>query len=132
MNYVLLLQAYNTIPNKVVKKERLSASDLLSVRKVIEHVYEKIVLQGLEEVASSSQQGSSVSSTMVPVLPSHRDKADTEQDNDTVAHDALAKVELLCNDHVLSPDLDLRTVKHFIWKQGSDLALSYRLIVSAK
>ena len=30
---------------------------------------------------------------------------------------------------VLDPNMDLRTVKHFIWKQGgTDLTLHYRLI----
>lgn len=28
-----------------------------------------------------------------------------------------------CNDSVLDPNSDLRTVKHFIWKSGSDLVL---------
>lgn len=117
----------------MVKKERLSASDLLLVRKVIEHVYEKIVLQGLEEVSSSQQGSASVPASIVmPMLPANRDKPEGERDADMVAHDALAKVELLCNEQVLSPDLDLRTVKHFIWKQGTDLALSYRLITPAK
>jgi len=27
---------------------------------------------------------------------------------------------------VLDPNMDLRTVKHFIWKQGGDLTLQYR------
>ena len=27
---------------------------------------------------------------------------------------------------VLDPSMDLRTVKHFIWKQGGDLTLHYR------
>lgn len=27
---------------------------------------------------------------------------------------------------VLDPDMDLRTVKHFIWKSSSDLVLNYK------
>lgn len=63
----------------------------------------------------------------------------------------ILQVELLCNDSVLDPNSDLRTVsfirwinrdllpfsiqdfliflmqvKHFIWKSGSDLVLHYR------
>ncbi len=39
------------------------------------------------------------------------------------------KVELLCNDRVLDPNLDLRTVKKFIWNAPSeDLVLNYRPI----
>ena len=36
------------------------------------------------------------------------------------------RVELLCNDTTLDPNMDLRTVKSFIWKSGSDLVLHYR------
>lgn len=35
------------------------------------------------------------------------------------------KVELYCNDQKLDDNLDLRTVKHFIWKSGGDLILHY-------
>lgn len=35
------------------------------------------------------------------------------------------KVELYCNDHKLDDLLDLRTVKHYIWKSGGDLVLHY-------
>lgn len=35
------------------------------------------------------------------------------------------KVELYCNDQKLDDNLDLRTVKHYIWKSGGDLVLHY-------
>lgn len=38
------------------------------------------------------------------------------------------RVELICQDIVLDPNMDLRTVKHFIWKSGGDLVLHYRPI----
>ena len=38
------------------------------------------------------------------------------------------RVELLCNDTTLDPNMDLRTVKSFIWKSGSDLVLHYRWV----
>lgn len=37
------------------------------------------------------------------------------------------RIELLCNDQVLDPNMDLRTVKHFIWRQSGDLMFYYRL-----
>ena len=46
-----------------------------------------------------------------------------EGDNSSLAED---RVELLCNDQILDPNLDLRTVKHFIWKSSSDLVLHYK------
>ena len=36
------------------------------------------------------------------------------------------KIELLCNDVVCDPNMDLRTVKHFIWKQSTDLTFYYK------
>ena len=40
------------------------------------------------------------------------------------------RVELLCNDTTLDPNMDLRTVKSFIWKSGSDLVLHYRYTIN--
>ena len=56
---------------------------------------------------------------------SSHERSETEKDED-VSSIADEKVELLCNDQLLDPGLDLRTVKHFIWKQGGDLTLHYR------
>lgn len=39
-----------------------------------------------------------------------------------------ARVELLCNEQLLDPNMDLRTVRHFIWKSPADLVLHYRPI----
>ena len=34
-------------------------------------------------------------------------------------------IVIFCNKHRLEPAMDLRTVKHTIWKSGSDLRLMY-------
>ncbi|XP_077990017.1 WD repeat-containing protein 48-like [Glandiceps talaboti] len=103
------LQPHSSSGIKSLKKDRLSASDMLQVRKVLEHVYDKVM--GADNVSQTT-----ASST---------DKGEPEKDEDTasVAED---KVELLCQDQVLDPNMDLRTVKHFIWKSGGDLTLHYR------
>lgn len=36
------------------------------------------------------------------------------------------RIELLCNDIVLDPNMDLRTVRHFIWKVSADLTFHYK------
>lgn len=36
------------------------------------------------------------------------------------------KIELFCNEVVCDPSMDLRTVKHFIWKQSGDLTFYYK------
>jgi WD repeat-containing protein 48 len=33
---------------------------------------------------------------------------------------------LFCNEVVCDPNMDLRTVKHFIWKQATDLTFYYK------
>ncbi|XP_064480757.1 WD repeat-containing protein 48-like isoform X2 [Ornithodoros turicata] len=112
---------------KPLRKERLSASDMLQVRKVLEHVYEKIM--GANSEAGS--QAGSATGTQSGTQPgcqssSGQEKgepAPTEEERASIAEE---KVELLCQDQVLEPTMDLRTVRHFIWKSGGDLVLHYR------
>lgn len=127
---------------KSFKKERLIANDFLQIRKVIEHVYEKVM--------GSSETGSSAGSptgehhhghSQVELVPMFKNpkfnmmfknqvnrgrnnsSCSGADDNLSIAEE---RVELLCNDQVLDPNFDLRTVKHFIWKSSSDLVLHYR------
>ncbi|ROT82680.1 WD repeat-containing protein 48 [Penaeus vannamei] len=93
------------------KKDRLSANDFIQIRKVQEHVYEKVLGGGSD--AGSTTNNNDRSSD---------DKAETA----SIAED---RVQLLCNDKVLDPNMDLRTVQHFIWGNTSqDLVLFYRPI----
>ncbi|KAL3891526.1 hypothetical protein ACJMK2_003786 [Sinanodonta woodiana] len=106
------LQPYQTTGLKMgIKKDRLSASDMIQVRKVIEHVYEKVLGQGSDAGSQAAANGNEK----------------PEEGEESVAEE---KVELLCNDQVLDANMDLRTVKHFIWKQGGDLTLMYRKLSS--
>ncbi|CAO2633215.1 WD repeat-containing protein 48 [Lemmus lemmus] len=104
------LQPHASSGAKTLKKDRLSASDMLQVRKVMEHVYEKIINLDNESQTTSS---------------SNNEKPEPEKEED-IAVLAEEKIELLCQDQVLDPNMDLRTVKHFIWKSGGDLTLHYR------
>lgn len=125
-------------------RDRLSASDMLQVRKVMEHVYEKIINLDNESQTTSS---------------STNDKPGEQEKEEDMAMLAEEKIELMCQDQVstvsvlvyfdkctvivhcinlffflffvsfnqvLDPNMDLRTVKHFIWKSGGDLTLHYR------
>jgi WD repeat-containing protein 48 len=89
-----------------LKRDRLSASDYLKVRKVCEHVYEKLFVG--EEMSGSGSRSEDNSSN------SRSEKAED-------------KIEILCQDELLDLEMDLRTVKYFIWKSGSDMVLNYRL-----
>lgn len=85
---------------------------MLQMRKVVEHVCEKMIANVTEENApdpSTSAQG------VVGIGPSQTSASGFPID----------KVELYCNDQKLDETLDLRTVKHYIWKSGGDLVLYY-------
>lgn len=105
---------------KSFKRERLIANDFLQIRKVVEHVYEKVISGG---VAASSEAGSSAGSPTGEGRAGSASGAGAGEDSSSMAEE---RVELLCNDKVLDPNLDLRTVKHFIWKSSSDLVLNYK------
>uniref|UniRef100_A0A8C6LWZ3 WD repeat-containing protein 48 n=1 Tax=Nothobranchius furzeri TaxID=105023 RepID=A0A8C6LWZ3_NOTFU len=105
------LQPHSSSGAKTLKKDRLSASDMLQVRKVMEHVYEKIINLDNESQTTSS---------------SANDKPGEQEKEEDMAMLAEEKIELMCQDQVLDPNMDLRTVKHFIWKSGGDLTLHYR------
>ncbi|XP_034945119.1 WD repeat-containing protein 48 [Chelonus insularis] len=104
---------------KNFKKDRLIANDFIQVRKVIEHVYDKVLGAGSDS-GSVAGGGNTVSSGSPA---GDRANTDSNADNSSLAEE---KVELLCNDQVLDPSMDLRTVKHFIWKNSADLTLYYR------
>ncbi|XP_012943026.1 WD repeat-containing protein 48 [Aplysia californica] len=105
------LQPHPSTGIKPVKKDRLSASDMINVRKVMEHVYEKVLGQGSDAGSQAANSNS------------HEKEAEKEEEPVVAAEE---RVELLCNDQVLDPNMDLRTVRHFIWKQTGDLTLHYR------
>lgn len=94
---------------KSLKKDRLIANDFIQMHKVAEHVYEKVLGPDTGSVAVSSNS---------PGVERSED-----QDNGSLAEE---KVELLCNDQVLDPNMDLRTVRQFIWKSSADLMLHFR------
>ena len=61
-------------------RDRLSASDMLQVRKVIEHLYEKVIGQGSD---GGSQTTGSASAN---VSSSHVEKADRDDDPVSYTH----------------------------------------------
>lgn len=104
---------------KSLKKDRLVANDFIQVRKVAEHVYDKVLGTGSD--SGSVAGGGNTVSGGSPA--GDRANTDSNGDNSSLAEE---KVELLCNDQVLDPSMDLRTVRHFIWKSSADLTLHYR------
>lgn len=108
----------------------------------MEHVYEKIINLDNESQTTTSS--------------SANEKPGEQEKEEDMAMLAEEKIELMCQDQVsapslpvplhtasvhqsdqlfttlppplqvLDPNMDLRTVKHFIWKSGGDLTLHYR------
>ncbi|CAH3194260.1 unnamed protein product, partial [Porites evermanni] len=109
------LSPHSSSSSKALKRDRLSASDMLHVRKVIEHVYEKVI--GNDNSNNSGNQADK-----------EQAGPPTEQQLEELGALAEARVELLCHEQVLDPNMDLRTVRHFIWKGGGDLLLQYRIM----
>lgn len=84
------------------------------MRKVIEHVCDKMIVNVMVEncpVTSSQDQGTNQKSSNI-----------TDDSGSTFP---INKVELYCNDQKLDETMDLRSVKHYIWKSGGDLVLHY-------
>jgi WD repeat-containing protein 48 len=107
---------------KSFKRERLIANDFLQIRKVMEHVYEKVICGGSDTGSGTgSPTGDGGGQGQ-----GHGQGGQGHRGGDDSASLAEEKVQLLCNDKVLDPNLDLRTVKHFIWKSSSDLVLNYK------
>lgn len=85
---------------------------MLQMRKVKEHVCEKMLTYLIEEQAGNAQD-----------QPANNKSFTATNDR---SHYPVEKVELYCNGQKLDDQLDLRTVRHFIWKSGGDLVLHYR------
>ncbi|XP_019869598.1 WD repeat-containing protein 48 homolog isoform X1 [Aethina tumida] len=106
------LQPHSSVPSHLLKQDRMKkpdrlvANDFIQCKKVAEHVMEKLLGDG-----SASTPGGG--------------DADSSPTNNGYNVD---QIELTCNDQVLDPSMDLRTVKHFIWKLTSDLTLYYKII----
>uniref|UniRef100_A0A3B4Z578 WD repeat-containing protein 48 n=1 Tax=Stegastes partitus TaxID=144197 RepID=A0A3B4Z578_9TELE len=79
------LQPHSSSGAKTLKKDRLSASDMLQVRKVMEHVYEKIINLDNESQTTSS---------------SANDKPGEQEKEEDMAMLAEEKIELMCQDQV--------------------------------
>lgn len=98
-------------------RERLIANDFIQIKKVAEHVLEKVLnaADGPSGVANGPNSSAASSGADLGAAC----QSDPSQPPE-------ARVELLCNEQQLDPNMDLRTVKYFIWKSSSDLVLHYK------
>lgn len=138
---------------KATKKDRLSANDIIQVKKIIEHIYEKILGRNEFAVNCTSNCSNNGTTNCNTTNNGQRTTCNCRQTNctnynstsssdpggvtgSTSSNDddlnkrsiAEEKLELICQDQVLDVNMDLRTVKHFIWKSGSELEIFYKRI----
>uniref|UniRef100_A0A182Q7G0 WD repeat-containing protein 48 homolog n=1 Tax=Anopheles farauti TaxID=69004 RepID=A0A182Q7G0_9DIPT len=103
----------DTVPSWVTN-ERLIANEFIQCRKVCEHVLEKVLGSDMPTAGSTGNSSSSQNNS----------QSDGNSEGSQVP--AEERIELLCNEVLCDPNMDLRTVRHFIWKQTSDLTFHYR------
>jgi len=95
---------------------------MLTIAKVIEHISTRILCYSnssgaVDENQSSSVYGSISEKSDVSETSFQKDKTDFSD----------KKIEVYCNDQLLNPAWNLRTVKHLVWKNTSDLVFYYLL-----
>lgn len=87
-------------------RDRLSASDMLQVRKVMEHVYEKIINLDNESQTTSS---------------SANDKPGEQEKEEDMAMLAEEKIELMCQDQVIAARTPSHSRPPSVWSPFSNL-----------
>lgn len=94
---------------------------MLPVRKVIEHVCEKLMTERMAAFALEESSPNNIN---------HNDNGASGKGSQSSkeSNTGADKVELYCNDQRLDDQLDLRSVKHYIWKSGGDLVLYYMIV----
>eukprot|EP00117_Sycon_ciliatum_P031541 scpid8308/ scgid24651/ WD repeat-containing protein 48; USP1-associated factor 1 len=98
------LEPFKNTVLRPLKKDRLSAHDVLEVQKVLDHLH--MCLFTADEA----------------LMQRHVKAASWKE---AAPSDVL---ELVLNGQVLDPKMDLRTVRHFFWKSGAEMKMKYRLV----
>ncbi|EDV27114.1 uncharacterized protein TRIADDRAFT_22317 [Trichoplax adhaerens] len=110
----LVKMTFNLIPYistaKSAKRHQFTASDNVSIQKIIEHVISN------EKSSQAENQGNDNNK--------NHSKSAEPSGIPTNAN----RLRILCQDQVIDPVLDLRTVKHFFWKGGGQLVLHYETL----
>ena len=128
-----LLYPYNQTQNKVVNKDRFSSFDVLQVKKLKEHVYVKILNMSQSSQIQNDTNNNTNNFGNGPTSNSiSQQKSNSLMSSEKTANQILEiankTIELICSDQILSdPDMNLRTIKHLIWKGNGDVLILYRM-----
>ncbi|KAL5961726.1 WD repeat-containing protein 48 [Taenia solium] len=160
----------------VANRERLSANETLTIRKVMEYefrrmleVVESATSVPVDQMSNGSQNPTSTAvnseesqplngqtgsmqagggsgggggenatqlmATNVTFVPAQAPPGTTLADLTAVANAAFKAtstpediIQIWCGDHLLDPEMNLRTVRHFYWKQPGELILTYSIL----
>ncbi|THH05585.1 hypothetical protein EW145_g4683 [Phellinidium pouzarii] len=125
-------------------QSKLSASRFLRVRKLTNHVQDKLDKnlqskpsspRSSSDIANTHARGSSSPASAPSSLPTSRASTPRLSSNLSLqghGHGAPAlpraedTYEILCNDHVLPLDMTLAAVRQFVWRSASELIMHYR------
>lgn len=107
-----------------VKKERLIANEFIPCRKLCEHVLDKVLGQGADYSIPGQGNGGGGGSGGGGAGGNANNNSEGNSEGSQIP--AEDRLELYCNDVLIDPNMDLRTVRHFIWKQSADLTFHYK------
>ncbi|KAI0659996.1 hypothetical protein C8Q70DRAFT_977330 [Cubamyces menziesii] len=106
-------------------QSKLTASRFLRVRKLTNHVQDKLerIAMGMPSPASPASSATTPRSSFdTRSLASGRARSDHHEPRPK----AEEQYEILCNDVVLPLDMTLAAVRQFVWRQSAELVMHYR------
>lgn len=121
----------------IFEQDRLVANEFLQCRKVCEHVLDKIFgsESGVNTMISSNSQSNQNDNNSEGSQVPPEDKIELFCNNVVSVSIGYRAVKFVSIDFVnnayfnfqsVDPNMDLRTVRHFIWKQSADLTFHYK------
>ncbi|CAH8608272.1 unnamed protein product [Schistosoma guineensis] len=146
------------VPMNSLKRDSLAANDVLLIRKVMEHVFQRLykladtlTMNGTLSSPPSPRSTRQNDDTGQAVPPKSSSYCDTTSNPQTpvmaplnlppetlqidlariiaIASSNIPQpeniIEIWCGDQCLDPNMNLRSARHFYWKQSGDLVLSY-------
>ncbi|KAL0343665.1 UNVERIFIED_CONTAM: WD repeat-containing protein 48 [Sesamum angustifolium] len=107
---------------QILTQGKLSAPRILRIHKVVNYVIEKMLL---DKPMDSLNADGNFTKGMPPVV------GDGSSPFGLKPWPKLKpSIEIMCNNKVLTPDMNLATVQAYIWKKPEDLILNYRVVQS--
>ncbi|OQV16986.1 WD repeat-containing protein 48 [Hypsibius exemplaris] len=122
------LVQFGLVQSREARRERLSASELIQIRKVVEHVYDRIIRPAMQAPAGDNPRSSNSSSGPSSQGDKRSPTPQNNSDYQPTVEELEEMIDMYCGEQKLDPGLDLRTVKYYHWRnQNTDLVLQYKM-----